>query len=266
MRSFTLGALIAVTLAAASLPATAQDRGPLTGSAASATPATPADPGSPAARSPAASQPRTLGASFVLLYYYLGVVDGNLRAYGEIRNVSEAAAVAPEIVLSFLDESGAEIGREAIPPAWGWVDAGRSVPFQAPSVLDEMLVPRGWGEVVVEVGDDVPSDRALPTGDLAIAGIPGEGALLEGGTRLAGRVVNSGASAVGGVGVQAARYDEGGAFVGFCYDGFVGEAIAPGASGRFSFYVGDCGATSAAKAILGSGGPYTYKLILTRRA
>jgi len=258
MRLFTLGALIAMALAARALPAIAQDRSPEATAA--------ADVAGAAGRSPVASQPRALGASFVLLYYYIGVVDGDLRAYGEIRNVSEAAAVAPEIVLSFRDESGAEIGREAVPPVWGWVDAGRTVPFQAPSVLDEVLVPRGWGDVIVEAGDDVPGDRTLPTGDLAIAGVPGEGALLEGGTRLAGRVVNTGATAAGGVGVQAARYDEGGAFVGFCYDGFVGEAIEPGASGRFSFYVGECGSTAAAKAILGSGGPYTYKLILTRRA
>lgn len=187
--------------------------------------------------------PIPLGDEFELLYFYYGGVDGDVHLYGEIRNVLQEGTVAPEIVFSFLDDAGVVIGTEEVPPLWGWVAGGATMPFQTGSLLGRALLPEDWMSVDVSRGDDVYVSNPLRIDVLASGPMPESGESLE------GRIVNTGDGPVSGVSIQVARYDEDGYYVGSCYDDYLDITIQPGKFGRFSFSGGDCGITDAGKAI-----------------
>jgi len=210
-------------------------------------------------------EPIRLNNSFSLLYYYFSTADDEINAYGEIVNTGDGAAVAPEIVFTFLDDARNVLGEDTGRPLHGWVEAGATMPFDSYPLLSGALLPGDWAAVEVSGGDDVFLGNALDNSMLSVEDIPATGPIDSLDSENRGKVVNNGEGPVSGVAVMTAHYDEDGYFVGSCNDDFLDITIQPGRFGRFTIYDGDCVNRTEAKVGRGSDGPYTYRIILGRQ-
>lgn len=205
----------------------------------------------------AEGDPIPLNESFELLYYYFVESSSQLYVFGEIRNVGSEAAVAPAVVLTFLDEAGIAYGDETVYPAAGLVPGGDAVPFQALNVLGSALSPGDWAEVQVTAGNVLGTLEQFDPSGIEIEGVPFEGPVGP----VSGSIRNDRPESIGPISFNQAYYDARGRFVGHC-DVYLDVMIPPGRSVDLNISGGGCGFVTVATTAEGSGKPSTYRLFL----
>lgn len=198
-----------------------------------------------------------LNEDFELLYYYFAV-DTSLYVFGEMRNVSDRPAIAPRVVLTFLDEDGNSYGDEVIFPDRSRVPGGERASFQMLNVLGSALLPGDWAEVVVTAGEPSGTLEDLEPLPVELEGIPLEGPVGP----LKGMLRNNGPEPIGPVTIQIAFYDNEDRFVGSCTGAYLDLTVPPQRSVRLEIPAGGCGFFSVATKATNAEGPFTYRLFL----
>lgn len=211
----------------------------------------------PTATARADGDPIPLNESFELLYYYFVESSDQLYVFGEIRNIGDTPAIAPAVVLTFLDEAGVAYGDETLYPAAGLVAGGDTVPFQALNVIGSALSPGDWASVQATAGSVLGTIEQFDPAGIEIEDLPLEGPVGP----VSGSVRNDRPESIGPLSFRQAYYDADGRFVGHC-DVYLDVTIPPGRSIDLDLSGGGCGFVTVATQASDNGPPRTYRLFL----
>lgn len=199
------------------------------------------------------------------LPYFYFVQDGDeVIVYGEVENIGTVPHRVPEIVFTFLDESGNEYVRGSASATSNWIGPGQRLGFQG-FVIDTVLRIGDWASVAVSAGP-LPSFEIdyYDLSQLQISGAEESGEVVEGET-INGEIRNPTAEAIKLSSIDIEFRDRTGRFVGSCGD-YVDASIPPGKFVRFSIDLTESGLCGFQYPAIdqSAGAPFEYTLILSR--
>jgi CheY-like chemotaxis protein len=206
--------------------------------------------------------PIPISPELEVAYYHLFASGSDLKASGEIVNVTDDPVQVPNILFQFLDEDGLVLGEDEAEPMSYWVGPQQRMPFTAHSLLGGALLPGDWASVNVLAGEPGYFADETYSLDLVLVDVEETGAV---GEEAAGKIQNNGQTPVGPVVIAIAYFDKEGVFLGHCSGDYLDLEIQPGRAARFSVYTsGGCGNISdALDGMEDAGQLATYRLIIS---
>ena len=214
------------------------------------------------APAPESSDPIQISPELEVAYYHLFASGPDLKASGEVVNLTDGPVQVPYILFQFLDENGLVLGEDQADPMSFWVGPGQRMPFFAHNLLGGALLPGDWASVQVLAGESGYYAAETFSLDLAIIDVDETGAV---GKEITGKIQNNGQNPVGPVSIEIAYFNREGVYLGHCSGDYLDLTIQPGRAARFSTYAsGGCGNISGTLENMEDAGQLaTYRLIVT---
>jgi len=209
-----------------------------------------------------AGDPVQISPELEVVYYNLFASGSDLKASGEVVNLTNDPVQVPHILFQFLDENGAVLGEDQADPMSFWVGPKQRMPFTAFNLLGGALLPGDWTSINILAG--TPGYYAAETYSLDLAIIDADETGVVG-EEVTGKIQNNGQNPVGPVAIELAYFNQDGVFLGTCSGDYLDLEIQPGRAARFSVYTsGGCGNISnAIDSMENAGRLATYRLIIT---